>query len=318
MSPVHAHVPRYADLMLGSNLEAIDIKTRDDLSLRAFSAGERGGRAVLLINAYGMPVEFMRPLSVELVARGVRVLTWESRGVPNMEAGFTPDNCRLINHVHDAADVLDAFGVQQASVVGWCSGAQVALGFASHYGRRVRDLVLVNGGYTLWSSGVFSEFQARMNDLMPICARGPESAELICKIVMAQLSGQAGGSEVEAQVGSVVGMVPPEVLPLTAGVFSSPERLYRYANLEARFLEEPDGGGTSGVVAPTLVLVGDSDIMSSPANSRQIARQLSRATLEVVPQGNHYMHYLRSDVRARIADYVAAPQTDASLPLSPS
>ncbi|HYP99348.1 MAG TPA: alpha/beta hydrolase [Polyangiaceae bacterium] len=279
------------------------MRVRDAVELRAFTLGPAEGPTVALINAYGMPIEFMRPLAQELAARDLRVVTWESRGVPNMEPGFIPESCGPLTHAHDLFDVMDYFGVKSATVVGWCSGAQVALRFAGLFPERTCKLVLINGVYALWEKGVFSEFQTKMNHLLPMCAKSPQSAALICNMISAQLSGCAGSSEDENQVGSVVGAVPPEILPLTAGVFSSGERLYRYAHLEARFLEEPDGAWTQGVQAETLVMVGDSDDMSSPENSAEVVRRLPHARLKVVKNGNHYIHYTRPDAYLEIAEF---------------
>jgi len=280
------------------------LASRDGLALQQFSTGVADGPVVVLVNAMGMPSEFMRPLASDLALRGYRVLSWESRGVPNLEAGFRPDRCGVGNQADDLEDLLDANDVARATVLGWCSGAQVALRFASQRPNRVSRLVLVNGAYSLWRSCAFLPFQDGMNGVTPLCATSPESAALISAVIIGQVMGTGGSDELSQQVAPLVSAVPPEVVHLTAGVFADGERLYRYSNMEQEFLKEPDHAWTEGVRAPTLVIAGDANVMVNPASSQEIARRIAGSRLHVVSGGNHYMHYLRADCRAEIIAFI--------------
>ena len=54
----------------------------------------------------------------------------------------------------------------------------------------------------------------------------------------------------------------------------------------------PDLRGVLGTIkAPTLVLVGEEDVISPPAESREIAAAIPRARLEVIPAAGHVAPY---------------------------
>lgn len=288
--------------------------SRDGIELRGFEWGPVTGVPVALINAFGMPSEFMRPLALDLVEAGHHVLTWESRAVPNLEPGFTPENCGVLYHAHDLSDLLRARKLSRAAVVGWCSGAQVALRFTRLHPESVSRLVLVNGAYSLWSSCDFLKFQHGMNSITPFCAESPENAAIVSAIAMAQLKGAGENSDSSAQVASLLSAIPRELVHLTAGVFGDGERLYRYSNMEQQFLKEPEHSWADGVVVPTLVMTGDANVMANPESSKEIARRIRGSRLLVVPGGNHYMHYLRGDARQPILQFLMETSVDATAP----
>lgn len=280
------------------------IAARDGSTLRVYEAGERDAPIAILVNAYGMPAEFMRPLAVELAAAGVRAVTWESRGVPNVEDEFSADRCSVTQHARDLEDVLASCERPSASVLGWCSGAQVSLRFASLCPERLERLVLMNGAYSLWKEGRLSEFQRKMNELLPMCTRSADSAALACKL-LSRANGALAAHAVRPDAGSGDITAFDRASAMAASVFSDGDRLHRYAHMQSAFLDEPEDAWTGGVRAQTLVLVGSANPMSPLDNSRAVARRLPRSTLTVVHGGDHYMHYLRADARRPIVEFLA-------------
>jgi pimeloyl-ACP methyl ester carboxylesterase len=292
---------------------ATDVR-QTSAALRVFTLGPAGGSPVVLVNAYGLPFELMRPLAETLAGEGYRVATWESRGVPNLEPDFKPEECGVGSHVQDLHEVMSLSSWQRADVVGWCSGAQVALRFASTAPAAVRKLVLVNGFYSLWTAGLMSDFQEKLYRFVPSCVRSPASAGLVCR--MFSLSQTLGASR--GAGAGVLPSIPQEVAPFTTALFASGERLFRYAHLLERFRDEPAHAWTEGVSGEVLVLVGDADRMSLPASSEEIARRLRGATVKRIAAGDHYMHYLLPEARQAVVDFLSPvlPSRETSAPRS--
>ena len=279
------------------------VTARDGATLRVYELGDGDAPIAILVNAYGMPAEFVRPLARELAGAGLRAVTWESRGVPNVEDGFSAERCSVTQHALDLEDVLATCGRAPASVLGWCSGAQVSLRFASARPDQLSRLVLMNGAYSLWKEGQLSEFQRKMNELLPMCTSSRESAALACKL-LARANGALAARAARSEAGEAEGAAE-RASAMAASVFSDGERLHRYAHMQSAFLDEPEDAWTEGVRAETLVLVGGANPMSPIDNSRIVARRLRRSTLTVVPEGDHYMHYVRADARRPAIEFLA-------------
>lgn len=102
------------------------IESFDCAQMKVFSAGDRSKPAAVLVNAIGMPVEFWSRFAKQL-SDEFFVLTWETRGCPNIDLRCDLQSHSFTHHVRDLFAVLDRFDVEEASIVGWCSGAQIAL-----------------------------------------------------------------------------------------------------------------------------------------------------------------------------------------------
>lgn len=114
----------------------------DGTVLRAWS-NEGNGPAVLLCNGLGAPPQAWPGL----VARdsGFRVVTWYSRGLGGSERPRDRSRVRVEDHVHDALAVLDDYAIDEALVVGWSLGVNVAFELALESPERVRGVLAVAG-----------------------------------------------------------------------------------------------------------------------------------------------------------------------------
>jgi pimeloyl-ACP methyl ester carboxylesterase len=94
------------------------------------------GPAVLLVHV-GIADRRMWRGQVPVLARDRRVVAVDLRGF-----GETPHASGPFSHVDDLRGVLDALGIERATVIGGSFGAKVALGFAVTHPERVERLVL--------------------------------------------------------------------------------------------------------------------------------------------------------------------------------
>jgi pimeloyl-ACP methyl ester carboxylesterase len=284
------------------------VPTDDGTLLNVFTCGDVGRPAVLLINAYGIPVAIMEPLA-RVLSAGFRVISWESRGVPSGDGPFDPESCDLSTHVDDALCVLESQDLESAHIAGWCTGGQVALKLASLHPYASRDLVLMNGTFRL-PDGVISQtaFFGNMRRIMPKIAVGMKEAKFWHNVFYGNASQQGYGGVVPEEGDGETNPVmetDPAILEITRLPFDTPEHLYRYANLIMRFYEEPEHAWASNLTNCTMVLSAEHDAIAHPNTSREIAARIDDSQLVVVPGGDHFGIYSSDDVMRTVYDFLA-------------
>ncbi len=118
------------------------VRSADGTSVRSW-CNDGTGKPVLLCNGLGTPPEAW-PRIVPGDS-GYRVVTWYQRGLGGSERPADPARVRVEDHADDARAVLDAFGMDAATVVSWSLGVNVAFELALEDPARVSGLLAVAG-----------------------------------------------------------------------------------------------------------------------------------------------------------------------------
>ncbi len=285
---------------------------RDGTTLRSYQTlahpNTTAKPCVVLVNAYGMPVGLMLPLA-QALSHKFHVLTWESRGVPDVSASFNPLAVSVGDHAADLVALLDAHNVERAHVVGWCTGAQVALRFASDHSKRLQGLVLLNGCYTLPASVQISAYRELVRELMREVATQPEFAKTYYAMIYGKKGSGIAGVGVEI-VSDVLNFTDPDLLHLTSAPFQSSEALYRYAVMMTRFNQEPEHAWTLGLSAQTLVVSGSKDTIAHPQESWALHKLVPGSQYLELPQGNHFSMYHDTTLQHSIVQFLQACALD--------
>ena len=134
------------------SLRFYDVVSADGTRLRAWT-NDADGPTVLLCNGLGT-----NPYAWPALLRsdcGVRVISWNHRGVGGSERPADRDRVDVTAFVEDAVAVLDDAGVQACPVVGWSIGVNTAFELAVEHPERVTGLFAVAGvpGGTFASMG---------------------------------------------------------------------------------------------------------------------------------------------------------------------
>ncbi|WP_246456075.1 alpha/beta fold hydrolase [Nocardioides mesophilus] len=129
-----------------------DVVSDDGTRLRAWS-NDVDGPTVLLCNGLGTSA-YAWPALLRADC-GVRVLSWNHRGVGGSERPADSARVGMDAFVEDALAVLDHAGVESAVVAGWSIGVNTAFELAVLHPHRVRGLFAVAGvpGGTFASMG---------------------------------------------------------------------------------------------------------------------------------------------------------------------
>lgn len=235
--------------------------------------GPTDGFPVVLINGLLMDTTSWG-LQIPALAHTFRVLTYDCRGQGHSEkpAGPYPQ----ATHAADLLALLDALQIGQAHIVGLSNGGTVAMHFASDHQERVARLVLidtfaaVDAVMRVKLDGWLAALDAggamlRFDVATPwVWSRGFMVRN---QALLATVREKAANADVAAVRALIMGTL----------VYDIRERLPRIA-------------------APTLVLVGEEDVLTPPWYARELAETIPNAQMVVVPQAGHALTIERPGV----------------------
>jgi hypothetical protein len=105
-----------------------------------YYVGGSTGDAVVVLNAFGQGLEYWYRLLNNLIQRH-RVIIWEPRGTT------APPPFGLAEQVDDLDAVLQQEGIENAHLIGWCTGPKVAIDFYLRRPAAVRSMVFLNSTF---------------------------------------------------------------------------------------------------------------------------------------------------------------------------
>lgn len=262
----------------------------DGVQLATFHYGNRDNPPLLLSNAFSVSVEMWEPIA-RVLAPHFFLVTFETRGHPSLVDDFDPQRCGLSAHVDDVRGTLDHYGIDKAHMVGWCSGAQVALAFAARHQARVHSLALISGMFLLPHEVPQSDYFRKLTAILGQVSKSRGRAALYCTM------------NAENDSDGLMADVDPRVRELAGAPYREPEALYRFANMGMRLMEESPVVPGEDFDVPVLMLVGDADWNVVPETSVAMARLLKDAPLLHFDGGDHYILYTEPRVARALQDF---------------
>jgi pimeloyl-ACP methyl ester carboxylesterase len=240
-----------------------------DLGDRRLYYEEHGsGQPVLLLNGLGAD-HFAWGLQTEYLKDFFRVVVFDNPGVGQTVGPKGPYTTALFADV--AAFLLERLEIDRAHVVGASMGALIAQQFAVRRPDLVRSLVLH----------------------CPWWRPDPHTQALIRS--WQTIARSAGMLELSRQIWLWV--FTPSFYEGRPEVFAELERQLAenpHAQSVEAFCDQAEACVThqpleqlTGVEAPTLIAVGDSDILTPPAHAREIHRRIPRSLLHIWPHMGH-------------------------------
>jgi pimeloyl-ACP methyl ester carboxylesterase len=244
------------------------------------------GPVLLLLHAFPLGMSMWDP-QVEALSHGYRVARFDARGFGGSALGSAPFTMERI--ADDAAAVLDALAVEKAIVGGCSMGGYAALAFARRHPRRLTALVLQDT-----RAGADSEETRTYR------------ATLAARVL-------AEGATAAVQA----------FLPKLLGATSHRERAQLVSQVEQRILAAPreaiaaalhglaarqDSRPMLGAIRlPTLVLVGEEDVLTPLSEAELLAAAIPNARLETIPQAGHLANLENPQaVNAALGSFLAA------------
>jgi len=240
------------------------------------SLGRREAPPLLLIMGLGMASDAWEKLPERLAER-FRVILLDNRGMGRSSA--SPGGFRIRDLADDAALVLDAEGIDRASVFGISMGGMIAQELALRHPGRVRALIL---GATFGSQRRSHKPRlgvARDLLLVSLFSRTPKRMArlLVSDAFMAR---------------------SPDRFASWLGRLGRPQRAAARRQIVAIARHEAEDR-LPQLRIPTLVISGDRDRLVPVENSRRLARMIPRARLVELPGAGHAFPFERADETVR-------------------
>jgi pimeloyl-ACP methyl ester carboxylesterase len=246
--------------------------------VRTYFAVEGEGEPLILLHGGGATLETFDGETSALASK-YRVYLPERRGhgrTPDVEGPITYENM-----AEDTIAFLEALAIPPAHLVGWSDGALVGLLVALRRPELVRKLVLI--GQCVNFQGARPEALALMEHFTPET-------------------------------------FPPMLVQMYAAVSPDGPDHFRvvFDKLVTLWQKDPAIalGELARVAAPTLVLLGDDDMLTIE-HAAAMQRALSNSQLAVVPGASHALPMEKPEIVNRlILDFLADEQTPKMMPLS--
>lgn len=225
-------------------------------------AGAPDGMPLVLINSLGTDFRIWDDV-VTLLAPRHRILRYDKRGHGLSDVTAGPYS--LDDHVSDLLGLAEYCGVERIALCGVSIGGMIAMRFAAMYPDRVNSLVLVDTGAAIGTASAWNDRIAKVRaDGMPAIADAVVERWVTPTFRMSSPAAYAGWR-------NMLERCSPE------GYVASCATV-RDADLTAD-LER--------IAAPTLVLVGDKDIVTPLEMSQRLADGISNARLRQIPDAGH-------------------------------
>ena len=250
------------------------MKARDGVSIHyAYSEPRSGKPTLLFVIPFGLKLDLAKPFFSRF-EDSYRVICWEARLIlAPEEYAVNPQDLTVDHHVADLFAVLDACGVEHANVVGYCSGAGIALAAANVQPERIEALVLVSGEYTLLDKPACVTQAGRdIDSLLPMASKDRKTAQFIMERIPAQ-------SKISSERQIPDGMNVP---------YSNAHFFHRYSLNYLSYRAVDFEQLAQSVINRTLLIACQRDLQSNIDATMQIKKQIANATIYIDPEGDHY------------------------------
>ncbi len=228
------------------------------------------GPPVVLLHPFPCHHQFWDPIVPGLSSR-YRIIRPDLRGHGDSDIGQGP--AVMAKHAADLARVMDAAEVGKAILVGCSIGGYILFEFWRRYRARVSGLVIC--------------------DSRP----QPDSAEGRANRLKAAADVLERGTEpfFESQIPRLMGRTTVGTRPdLVAGAHNMMRKMSAedVSLVQCGMAERPDSvGDLKTINVPTLIVIGEEDILSTVADGELMRQQIPGSQLKVIPKAGHYSPY---------------------------
>lgn len=232
---------------------------------------------------FGVKLEMARAF-VEFFEPKYNVVTWETRSILDSHDGpVSGDDFAFDKHVSDLLLVLDSCDAEKFTIVGYCSGAGLAMAAAEQCPGVVENLILAHGEYVLLGEkGCTSQFASEIDSLLSLAAKNEDYLALVFNKIKDNRFGDTSNR--------------PDGIDLP---FTRIEYLRRYSANYLQYKKMDFRSIARNVSCKALVMTGQKDLQANVKSSEVIHSLLKNATMTIDADADHY-ELLREDSKSMI------------------
>ena len=267
-----------------------EVLSDDGTRLRAWTNDPEGvidGPTVVLCNGLGTNA-YAWPALLD-PGCGVRVVSWNHRGVGGSERPRDRSHCRIEDVVDDGLSVMDHFGIDRAVLMGWSIGVNTMFELALRHPERVSGLFAVAGG----PGDTFATMLAPLRVPRPLArlltvnaARAAKQAGCLLSPVASRLPVGPLTIAALSHSGFMLPVRDPEMAALAVREFLSTP-LDWYFHLALRTSEHARVS-LRHLTVPVTFVAGTYDLLAGARDMASAAARVPGATYHELP-GTHFL-----------------------------
>jgi pimeloyl-ACP methyl ester carboxylesterase len=237
------------------------------------------GKPVLFISGTSQTKDAWEPtLLSELAATNHTVIVFDNRGIGETTVGTKPFS--IEQFANDTAGLLDALQIEKADVLGVSLGTFIAQELTLNYPQKV-DRLILHAGYCGGNEAVYASGQA---------------LEVIMTLSSPQILRNMTAEE-QAMILAQI-MFPPEWLKQHPEILNNVIELAPSRSATPEIIQQQGlASGTwkgscdrlANIMQPTLLIVGDQDLLIPAANSIMMAQRIPNSWLVIIQGTGHGM-----------------------------
>jgi len=252
-----------------------------NLNVEAFGKG----RPVIIAHGLSGNLKVMYPIR-KMLRGGFRVIMYDSRGHGKSDK---PASYTLEDHANDLIGLMDALGLEKASLIGFSMGSYIAAAAAAKAPERVEKLVLMGTKGEGTTSSV--ERILREKGLDPATVQGMKMNLALSSSTFSPKTGL---------IKKGLTMLPQWMQPLTPEQKAAENKALENFDL---FTEYPK------ITAPTLVIAGQLDGINPPHLGKAVSEAIPGAQYKVIEKASHMMFVEKKKaVRKTLLEFLATEQ----------
>jgi 3-oxoadipate enol-lactonase len=242
------------------------VRSTDGVRLHYRESGRRSGPPVLMIQGLGAD-KHLWDLQRIALAPWYRTIAFDNRGAGRSDKPYGAYS--LEQMADDAVAVLDEAGVESAHVIGASMGGVITQLMALRHPERVRSLTLACTacGHHPWRKELLAEW-AETAQTRGMAAMTAEAARWVI------------GPRSFRRLAPAIGWMGPLALSRPAHAFAG-----QVAGILS--IDDDLADRLCEITAPTLVMVGNQDILTPRGDSEEIADRIPTAELVVISGAAH-------------------------------
>lgn len=215
---------------------------------------------------------------VPVLAESHRVIAYDARGLGDSSRGSA--RISMAQLADDALALMDALSIEQADVLGWSLGSATAQELALAAPERVGSMVL----YGTWPR--CDGFQRAMYTALSAPWRAGDLGSAFAALGLVFSPELQDSDGFEPLMESLVALFP-----------STPEQIATTVEQWDADLAHDTAGRLGRIMAPTLVIVGEQDIVTPPWQSSKVAEAIPDADFHLItgPGSSHAAHIERPE-----------------------